>query len=416
MSMTENFTEDRRSLCEALHTLARSGLSPGATGNASVRVANGMLISPTGLACAEMKESELVFVSENGDVPDGQLRPSSEWHMHLAIYNGIADAGGIVRCHSRFATTLASLRKTNMASILSNPASLHVGSKRYRYNLNTATGTYFNDKSRLLDDFDDAEEEGERLNALSQQRLLFPSDFDRQIAIFERMDGKLFTLSGGSINAVALPIDGVDTTIITSVVSRLATAFDYQPEDATTLRTAPILGVVTPPDLKSRIIIHGIAVSDIGVNFSRDMQWLGGIRAGITLKYQGVRLLERAIEIDEYDEITLDEFKRGLSTEHNLNADIGIYKSWSRWHSSLAITSLNGKTYTGPSGSQYRQNPGVLAGLSYKSERAVAALDWDVVPSQRRFGLLDDEQRVRLSGQYRLNRRWHLGTDLRRPQ
>lgn len=70
-----------------------------------------MLISPTGSACADIAPSQLVFVCDNGKVPDTQLRPSSEWHMHLAIYNSKPEAGGIVHCHSRYATTLASLRK-----------------------------------------------------------------------------------------------------------------------------------------------------------------------------------------------------------------------------------------------------------------------------------------------------------------
>ncbi len=111
MVSKQTFAEERQSLCESLHQLSRSGLSPGSTGNASQRVQGGMLISPTGLACAEIKETELVFVADDGRVAEGQLRPSSEWHMHLAIYNSFAKAGGIVHCHSRYATTLASLRK-----------------------------------------------------------------------------------------------------------------------------------------------------------------------------------------------------------------------------------------------------------------------------------------------------------------
>ncbi|HCS26987.1 MAG TPA: class II aldolase [Spongiibacteraceae bacterium] len=105
------FASERQSLCEALHALSRSGLSPGSTGNASVRVEGGMLISPTGLACADIDASQLVFVNHRGEVPGKQLRPSSEWHMHLAIYRSTEKAGGIVHCHSRYATTLASLRK-----------------------------------------------------------------------------------------------------------------------------------------------------------------------------------------------------------------------------------------------------------------------------------------------------------------
>ncbi len=298
--------------------------------------------------------------------------------------------------------------QTDASALLANPATLHLTNDRYRYSLNSAAGGYFNDKRRLLDDFEDAEEEGDRLEALSQQRLLFPSDFDRQIAIFERMDGKLFTLAGGNVAAVSLPIDAVETTLVTSVVSRLATAFYYDPNDAQELRTAPILGIVERPDLESRIIIQGVAVSDIGLNFSKHLPDFYDLRVGVTVKYQGIRLLEKAIEIDEYEEITLDEFRDALDTNHQLNADIGVYKSWQRWHGSFVIKSLHGRTYRSDSGIEYQQRPGVLMGLAWQGDRTIAALDWDAVPSQRRFGLLDDEQRVRLSGQYRINDRWNV--------
>ncbi|MBB3046973.1 hypothetical protein FHR99_001209 [Litorivivens lipolytica] len=299
--------------------------------------------------------------------------------------------------------------QTDVSSFLSNPAAVHASSPRYRFVLNSAGGGYFNDQQRLLDDFEDAEEEGERLERLSQERLLFPTDFERQIAIFERMDGKLFTLSGGNISAVSLPVERLDLTLVSSVVSRLATAFRYDPEDANRLRTAPILGIAQRPDLESRIIIQGIAISDIGINLSHNWERFENTRVGITLKYQGVRLLDKAIEIDDYEEITLDEFERNIETEHHINADVGIYKQWTRyWYSSLVVKSLNSKSYTSKAGTEYRQHPGVAVGLAYTGDRSLGSLDWDIVPSQRRYGLLDDEQRVRLSGQYRLNRRWHL--------
>ena len=70
-----------------------------------------MLISPTGLACNSINPGQLVVVDDQGQVPAGQLRPSSEWPMHQAIYRAFPAAMGVVHCHSRYATTLASLRK-----------------------------------------------------------------------------------------------------------------------------------------------------------------------------------------------------------------------------------------------------------------------------------------------------------------
>ncbi|WP_372749592.1 class II aldolase/adducin family protein [Litorivivens sp.] len=111
MEPIQDFNAERVALCHALHDLGTARLSPGSTGNASVRVAGGMLISPTGQACANATSDDLVFVDDSGNTPAGQLKPSSEWHMHNAIYRHYPDAGAIVHCHSRFATTLAALRK-----------------------------------------------------------------------------------------------------------------------------------------------------------------------------------------------------------------------------------------------------------------------------------------------------------------
>ena len=112
MTSAMRFTEARERLCETLHEMAAAKLSPGSTGNASVRVDGGMLISPTGAACASIKPADLVFIDQRGHTETGALRPSSEWHMHSAIYQARPEAGAIVHCHSRSATTLACLGKT----------------------------------------------------------------------------------------------------------------------------------------------------------------------------------------------------------------------------------------------------------------------------------------------------------------
>lgn len=111
MPATPRFVAARKALCKTLHNLGEARLSPGSTGNASVRVDGGMLISPTGLVCANATTDTLVFVNDEGVAAPGQLKPSSEWHMHLAIYRHFPQAGAIVHCHSRYATTLAALRK-----------------------------------------------------------------------------------------------------------------------------------------------------------------------------------------------------------------------------------------------------------------------------------------------------------------
>lgn len=91
--------------------MSTSGLSPGKSGNLSVRVDGGMLITPTGIAYSEMKGADIVEVRNDGRVTAGQRVASSEWRIHLAIYKARPDAGAIVHTHSLNATALACLHR-----------------------------------------------------------------------------------------------------------------------------------------------------------------------------------------------------------------------------------------------------------------------------------------------------------------
>jgi L-fuculose-phosphate aldolase len=91
--------------------MSTSGLSPGKSGNLSVRVDGGMLITPTGIAYNEMKGADIVEVRSDGRVAAGQRVASSEWRIHLAIYKARPDVGAIVHTHSLNATALACLHR-----------------------------------------------------------------------------------------------------------------------------------------------------------------------------------------------------------------------------------------------------------------------------------------------------------------
>ena len=97
----------RKEIIETARAMSRSGLSPNRSGNVSARVAGGMLITPTGLAYEEIGPKDIVFVADDGTVPAGQKRPSSEWQFHLSAYGARPDMGAIVHTHSLHAVVLA---------------------------------------------------------------------------------------------------------------------------------------------------------------------------------------------------------------------------------------------------------------------------------------------------------------------
>jgi L-fuculose-phosphate aldolase len=102
----------RKAIIATALKMSKSGLSPGRSGNVSARFEGGMLITPTGMAYDELEAKDIVFVDGAGGIGDGQRKPSSEWHFHLASYAARPDRHALVHTHSIHATVLACAQKS----------------------------------------------------------------------------------------------------------------------------------------------------------------------------------------------------------------------------------------------------------------------------------------------------------------
>lgn len=96
----------RAALVEYGLRLGSSGLSEGSTGNISVRVPEGMLITPSGMAYDLLRPESMVLVLPDGSY-SGMLKPSSEWQFHRDIYLDRPEVGAVVHAHPVHATSLA---------------------------------------------------------------------------------------------------------------------------------------------------------------------------------------------------------------------------------------------------------------------------------------------------------------------
>ncbi len=67
-------------------------------------------MTPTGIDYFEMKAADVVIMSLSGEIIEGNVKPSSEAEMHLALYKRRDDISAVVHTHSVFATTIACLR------------------------------------------------------------------------------------------------------------------------------------------------------------------------------------------------------------------------------------------------------------------------------------------------------------------
>jgi L-fuculose-phosphate aldolase len=103
--------DQRAAVVRACHELVSTGLVRGTSGNVSVRDpdSGAIAITPTGLAYAGMRDSDVAVLALDGSQLDGALRPTSEVALHLGVYRARPDVGAVVHTHSMFATTFAVL-------------------------------------------------------------------------------------------------------------------------------------------------------------------------------------------------------------------------------------------------------------------------------------------------------------------
>jgi L-ribulose-5-phosphate 4-epimerase len=88
----------------------RSGLVVLAFGNASGadRKAGVMAIKPSGMPYDQLKPEFIVIVGlDDGQIIEGDYRPSSDTPTHLVLYRRFPTIGGVVHTHSSFATAWA---------------------------------------------------------------------------------------------------------------------------------------------------------------------------------------------------------------------------------------------------------------------------------------------------------------------
>lgn len=99
----------RREIIAACQDMNRRGINQGTSGNISVRVPEGLLLTPSGLPYDEMEPADIVLMRLDGS-HEGRRKPSTEWRFHRDIIASRPEVGAVVHTHAMFATTLSCLR------------------------------------------------------------------------------------------------------------------------------------------------------------------------------------------------------------------------------------------------------------------------------------------------------------------
>lgn len=103
----------KQRVLEANLLLPQYGLITFTWGNVSEidREAGIVAIKPSGVEYDQMKVDDIVLVDLEGNVVEGNLRPSSDLATHLEFYRQWPQIGGVVHTHSTWATSFAQAGK-----------------------------------------------------------------------------------------------------------------------------------------------------------------------------------------------------------------------------------------------------------------------------------------------------------------
>ncbi|MEH6527746.1 MAG: class II aldolase/adducin family protein [Sneathiella sp.] len=104
---------ERDALIDTVRAMNNLGINQGSSGNASIRIDSGYLITPSGVAYDDMRLEDIVKMSFDGSYEnqDGRRKPSSEWRFHQDLLAARPDFDAILHTHGKAVMTLACHRR-----------------------------------------------------------------------------------------------------------------------------------------------------------------------------------------------------------------------------------------------------------------------------------------------------------------
>jgi ribulose-5-phosphate 4-epimerase/fuculose-1-phosphate aldolase len=112
-----NERELREQIVEHGRSLYDRGLTPGSSGNISVRLPDGFLITPTNSCLGRLDPEAISRLDSVGNLIHG-MPPSKEAFLHLAYYRSRGNEQAIVHLHSTHSVAVSCLRDIDPDNVL----------------------------------------------------------------------------------------------------------------------------------------------------------------------------------------------------------------------------------------------------------------------------------------------------------
>lgn len=119
MSETPHYSdrELREQMSAAARSLFERRFTHGSTGNISLRVADGILITPTNSSLGDLDPDRISKVDFSGEHIAGD-KPSKEAFLHLAMYQSRPDDFSVVHLHSTWSVAVSCLADIDQEDVL----------------------------------------------------------------------------------------------------------------------------------------------------------------------------------------------------------------------------------------------------------------------------------------------------------
>lgn len=98
-------------------SLHERGLTGGSSGNISVRLSDGILITPTNSCMGRIQPENISKLSWDGELLEGE-KPSKEAFLHLSVYRKRPEESAIVHLHSTYSVAVSCLTDVDQQNVL----------------------------------------------------------------------------------------------------------------------------------------------------------------------------------------------------------------------------------------------------------------------------------------------------------
>jgi 3-dehydro-4-phosphotetronate decarboxylase len=109
--------QQREEICRLGASIFARGLTAGSSGNISVRVADGWLMTPTNASLGRLDPARLSKLDDNGKLVSGDA-PTKESFLHRVMYEERSKTGAVIHLHSTHSVAISCLADIDPADVL----------------------------------------------------------------------------------------------------------------------------------------------------------------------------------------------------------------------------------------------------------------------------------------------------------